>query len=207
MTVRHIGVLLMAAFLMSACSTTRQERSAKAVSSLREVRELLAKGEGKVGDLQKEGGALQKAGPDNLRSAYDRFASAAKDLRNVAAETRGEAGAMRARATDYFSAWEKELGQINNVELRKMSRERQSLLNQDFGRIQRAMSSLEKAYVAYEKDLADVERFLGNDLTRMGSEMAGPYLAKLAEEASGVLGASKDVREAIASLEQVLAPR
>ena len=69
------------------------------------------------------------------------------------------------------------------------------------------MGALEKAYVAYEQDLADVERFLGNDLTRAGSDLAGPYLEKLAGEASGVLGASRNVRTGIASLEQVLAPR
>ena len=197
----------MMACLLSACSTTRQERSAKAVSSLREVRELLAQGEGKVGELQKTTAALQKAGPDDLRKAYDQFDSAAKELRAVASDTTSQAAAMRKRAKDYFSAWEKEVGQINNVELRNLSQERRSLLNQDFVRIQSAMHALEKAYVAYEQGLADTERFLGNDLTRVGSDLVKPYLDKLGHKASTVLAASEETRAAITRLEHVLAPR
>lgn len=200
-------VASMAAAVTAGCSTSRQARSADAVASLRDVRTLLERGQGRVDDLQRATLELQGAPAADLRKTYERFARAAKDLRSIAASTRSQALSMRKRGTAYLSAWEKEVGRIQNADLQGMSRERQALLSQDFGRVQAAMAALETAYVAYEKDLTDLETFLGNDLTRAGGDLARPHLKKLADDSAAVRAASEAARTAVSGLEKVLAPK
>ncbi len=189
------------------CSTTRQERSKNASTSMRELNQLLSQAGTQTEKLQASVDKLVKAGPDDLRKAYEQFAKDAGTLRSLAGDARAQGKAMKKSSEAYFSSWEKELSQISNSDLKKMSKERQALLQGEYGDIAAAMSALGKAYTAYEKDLADMERFLGNDLTRAGSELAKPFLTRLNQEADTVQSATRKAQAAISHLETVLKPK
>lgn len=189
------------------CSTTRQERSVKASKSMAELNALLTQGFKQTETLQDSLNALAKAKPDDLRKAYDAFAKNADKLRSIADDARSQAKSMKKNSDAYFSVWEKELNEISNNQLKKMSKERQALLQSEYREIAAAMTGLGAAYKAYEQDLSDIEKFLGNDLTSVGGDLAKPYLTKLANESDAVLRSTKKAQSAIVHLEAVLKPK
>jgi len=199
--------LFACAGLLAGCSTTRQEKSARAVSSMGDLRQLLSKGADQTVKLKASTDSLASAKTGDLRNAYDGFAKDATSLRGIAADVRSLKADMSSAAGAYLVNWEKELGQISNSDMKKMSRDRQALMKKEFGDITSAMGALGKAYAAYEKDIADIEKFLGNDLTQAGSTAVKPYLAKLVTEADSVISATKKAEGAVAHLEDALKPK
>lgn len=205
--INRVLALLAIAGILTGCATTRQEKSARTASTMGELRKLLATGAEQTGKLQDAAENLAKVKTDDLRQAYERFAMEAKQLRAVAAETRNVNTSMSKKAHDYFANWEKEVAEIGNGDLKEMSRERQFLVQQEYGEISSTMRELDMSYTAYETDLADIEKFLGNDLTRVGSDFAKPYLNKLSAKADLVKAATRKAEAAVAHLEDVLKPK
>lgn len=193
--------------LLVGCSTTRQEKSAQAASSMGDLHKLLSQGAAQATKLKVAAGELSAVKTDDLRKSYDRFAEESKDLRSIADDARGQSAAMNKSAKAYFGNWEKELAEISNSDLKKMSKDRQAVLEREYEQITSAMNGLRKAYTAFENDLTDIEKFLGNDLTRNGSDLAKPYLAKLGSEADTVIAATQKAEAAITHLETILKPK
>ncbi len=193
--------------LMTGCSTTRQDRSKVAAASMGDLSQLLSKGERQAAAMEGAAGQLAAATPAKLRDAYGVFAKDARVFRATAETARDQARAMQKRSRRYFSTWEKELEQIANADLKKMSRERQALLESEFNAITADMAVLGKAYAACETSLADVEKFLGNDLTGVGADLARPHVKRLAQETAEVRSATQRALGAITHLEKTLKPR
>ncbi len=192
---------------LAGCATARPDRSRKAAASMKELNDSLALGQSQLKRVQEATSDLARAKPEELRATYERFAQEASALRDTADDAREETRSMRKNAKAYFAGWEKELNDISNGELQQMSRERRALLESEYGRISAAMSELVQAYEAYEKDVADLEKFLGNDLTRVGSELARPFLARLPGEAEAVRRALGKAQAALGHLQDVLKPK
>lgn len=205
-----LGLTLVAAVVATlsstGCTTTRQERSAQAATKMTELSELLDRGEKQIEAVQKAVTALHRADADKLRKAYDRFDGEVEKMRTMADKVTATSKAMKSRSETYFKAWEAELGEIHNRDLSKLAQDRQAQLKRNFQSIQDATLQLKNSYEAYDRDIADMQRFLGNDLTRAGGSMAAPYLERLAAEAAAVKAATANTREQVAMLAGILAP-
>ncbi len=200
------AMAVVVALSSTGCSTTRQERSAQAATKMAELRDLLDQGEKQIDAVQKAVTDLHRADASHLRKAYDRFDSEAEKMRNIAGKVKATYSAMKKQSDAYFKEWEAELGEIHNRDLSKLAQERRTLLKQHYQSIQDATRQLKNSYAAYDRDIADMQRFLGNDLTRAGSSMATPYLERLAAEAAAVKAATADTRERVAMLARIMAP-
>lgn len=204
---RPLVLVVLSILVLTGCSTARQERAQNTATSMTSLRSLLARGSEQTSALQEAITQLTLTKPDGLRKSYDQFARKAAELRGTADEARDVGAAMKKRAKAYFANWEKEMSQISNSDLKALSKERQALLSQEFAAISAAMSDLGLAYTAYERDLSDMERFLGNDLTRVGSNLAVPHLDRLAKESGSVKAAIERTSAAVRHLETTLSPK
>jgi predicted nucleic acid-binding Zn-ribbon protein len=188
------------------CTTTRQDRSARAASSMADLHKLLAQGEKQVDEVQKALNYLHRAEGRSLRKAYSRFDSEVRDLRKIAAKVDSTASMMAKHSDAYFKKWQAELGEIHNRDLSELAQARQSQLKQQYLAIQHSMTRLKNAYATYDRDMSDMQRFLGNDLTKAGSHMAAPYLGKLEAEAEMVKQATAETRSTVGRLTSILSP-
>ncbi len=205
--ISRIFSTLALAGLLAGCATTRQEKSAQTASTMEDLSLLLTKSTEQAGKLQNAAEYLATVNSDGLRQAYDRFAKEATELRSIAAKTLSVNESLGKKAKDYFANWEKELGEISNSDLKTMSRDRQTLLQQQYSELSTAMDEWNKVYMGYEKNLADLEKFLGNDLTQVGSEFAKPYLEKLASDTESFKGATQKTEATVSRLGDVLKPK
>lgn len=202
-----VGAMLCAAGLLVSCATTGPEKSARAASSLRDVESLLQDADrqfGKLGNTLKD---LRAAPVDDLRKAFDGFDGAATRTQGLAAKIRDEAEAMKKAGLSYFERWEKDAAALRDPELKALSTGRQNALRQDFKRVLAAMDSLDKAYGPFETSLRDLQAFLGNDLTRAGSELGQPYLQKAQAEAASVRSQLRETLATVRTIADQLEPK
>jgi hypothetical protein len=207
MTTRHLVLITLAAALMAGCSTTRQDRSAQAADSMAALNKLLDKGADRAVRLADATDKVSAVNPADLRKAYDQFARETAAIRSIAEDVRSRASAMKKRSRKYLAQWEKEISGINSIELKKMSRERLALMEQDFRKITADMATLGQAYEFCEANISDIERFLGNDLTATGRELAKPALEHLAAQVLKVKSVTRSTQDTVAHLETMLKPR
>lgn len=200
-------VMLGAAVLLVSCATNAPEKSARAASSLRDVESLLQDADrqfGKLGNTIKD---LRAAPVDDLRKAFDSFDGAATRTQGLAAKIRDEAEAMKEAGLSYFDRWEKDAAALRDPRLKALSAGRQSALRQDFKRVLAAMDSFDKAYGSFETSLRDLQAFLGNDLTRAGSELGQPYLQAAQAEGASVRSQLREALAAVRAIADQLEPK
>lgn len=200
-----IGLILLA--LLAGCSTTRQERSAQAATSMGDLRKMLDRGAEQSIELVAATDKLSAASPADIRKSYEQFSKGAQRLRSTAADVKSLSASMKKRANVYLSQWEKEIGSINDGGLRQMSRERQVALEQEFRKLAASMASLGQNYNSAERNLSDIEKFVGNDLTVAGGDMAKPALERLSGDLLKVKASLRLAQDELSYLEQMLKPR
>jgi hypothetical protein len=200
-----IGLIVLA--LLAGCSTTRQDRSAQAATSMSDLRKMLDRGAEQSVELVAATDKLSAASPSDIRKAYAQFSKGAQGLRSIAEDGKSLSASMKKRSNIYLSKWEKEIGSINDSDLRQMSRERQAALEQEFRKLAASMAGLGQTYNSFERNLSDIEKFVGNDLTVAGRDMAKPALERLSGDLLKVKASTRSAQDALSRLEQMLKPR
>jgi hypothetical protein len=200
-----IGLMVLA--LLAGCSTTRQDRSDQAATSMGDLRKMLDRGAEQSVELIAATDKLSAASPADIRKAYAEFSKAAQGLRSVAEDGKALSASMKKRSNVYLSNWEKEIGSISDSNLQQMSRERQAALEQEFRKLAASVAGLGQTYNSFERNLSDIEKFVGNDLTVAGRDMAKPALERLSGDLLKVKASTRSAQDALSRLEQMLKPR
>lgn len=201
------AVLSAGAVALSGCSTTQAERSKRTATGLNELRELLEKGDRQVVALNGAVESVMKAEPAKLRAACAAFDKELARARKLASRAQAEVGDIKGNASAYFKVWEQQAGKLENSSLKAMSQERRAALQQDYNRTLASLERVGAAYDPYARDMADLQVFLGNDLTKAGSELAKPHLAKVLADAAPARSALADALVQVKALAAVLAPK
>ena len=193
--------------LAMGCSTTQPERSQRAVSDLQQLTKLLTESDTQIAALNKELRAVSKAKPDDLRDAYADFDKELQRTQQLAGEVNDLSDDLKNNAEKYFETWEKQASKLNNSDLKDMSLERQKTLRQEFDRVMAAMDRLAAAYKSYSTDVKDLQMFLGNDMTRAGSEMAKPQITKVLAGGDPLQAALRGAQTEVQSMATILKPK
>lgn len=205
---RHITYTMISSILVgtaitltSGCGTLPpQERSTRAVESTDKLSDLVHKGIKQNDTLQLSVKKLASANPENLRESYDAYINDAEKLRDIADEIQDTSQFMNDKTEEYFKGWEKDLKGIRNSKLKNAGQERKASMMDDFTAIAESMEKLEEAYAKYERDIDDVESFLGNDLTPAALQLAKPHLKKLSRNSPAIKEATRGVLDGVSGL-------
>lgn len=120
------------------------------------------------------------------RSAFKDFDKAVPRIEDSAKKAKKRAEDIKARGRAYFQAWEKELGTVNNAEIRKLAEERKAKLQATFDGIRTSMEPVRDQFNTWLADLKDLQKYLSNDLTIGGIDAAKELIGKAKTEGHGV---------------------
>src|SRR5215212_4867399 len=108
--------LILAAGCASKGGGGKTAESKKAVDSLQGTRQELVKAKT---DVQQANAALDRlAAGGNVEQAYQQYTKEVADVKAAGDKARARGADMRARGRQYVTAWEKEMDQISNAELK-----------------------------------------------------------------------------------------
>jgi hypothetical protein len=85
---------------------------------------------------------------------------------------------MKEQGQAYFKQWETELSQVNNPEIRTLAEQRKAELKATFESIRTYSEPLKAQFDPWMSNLKDLDKYLANDLTIAGVEMAKPLFKK-----------------------------
>lgn len=151
-----------------ACATSGYEKAESAADSMSTLTLRLASCSAQVDSTLASLNALRTAGGQDLRPLFRTFASAVDTYDGAASDVRTRTEKMESRTEDYLAAWEKEAAAYRNPEMKKLSEERRATAQDSFTKLMSAGAEVKAAQRPFEDDLADIRRFLSNDLTAAG---------------------------------------
>jgi hypothetical protein len=120
------------------------------------------------------------------RKAYKEFEKSVPRIDEAAQKAKKRADDMKEKGAEYFKEWEKEMGAVNNPEIRKLAQERKAKLQATFGSIKSFMEPARDQFVTWLADLKDLNKYLNNDLTIGGIDAAKELVAKTKTEGFAV---------------------
>ncbi len=136
------------------------------------------------------------------RKAFKDFDKAIPQIDDAAKKAKKRGEDIKARGQAYFKAWEKELADMNNAEIRKLAEERKAKLEETFGKIRTSMEPVRDQFNTWLADLKDLQKYLSNDLTISGIDAAKELIGKTKTEGQAV---QKSMDKVIAELNTIVA--
>jgi Protein of unknown function (DUF2959) len=203
------AVLMVALVLtLVGCSTTAPDRSARTASRLDKLQQDSLKARQQTGSVQNSLDALMNATPERLRAAYDRYAGDVTKMKEYAAAIREDDTDLQKNGASYLSKWQKDASSISNTELRQMAEQRRNEIAEKFKGMTAAYSAAAQSFDAFLRDIDDVRKVIGNDLTPTGQ--AGVHNTAVVQnvkpEASQVSTAIEAAERAIADFRAQITP-
>ena len=136
------------------------------------------------------------------RKAFKAFDKSVPEIDSAASKARKRAEDMKERGKKYFETWEKELGGVNDPDIRKLAEERKAKLQAAFGNIRTTMEPARDQFNAWLGYLKDLQKFLSQDLTISGIDSARELIGKSKKEGMAV---QQSLDTVIAELNSVVA--
>jgi hypothetical protein len=132
---------------------------------------------------------LADPGTQDLRAAYNDYSDQLARMNAHADQLKHEAEAMRSSGNQYFAAWEQKVAQIDNPTIRASADARRARIRDSQERIAADTSDARDAYGPFMRDLQDVRKFLGGNLSKENTALLGDVQTKA--RASGATVKSK----------------
>ena len=177
-TVRKIVGLCCCFALLAGCSSNGKpaKESAQTVQGLGETRKALVRAKEQVNETTAAMNAL--ASGADVKSNYARFNQAVAETQRQGEMARKRGAEMREQADAYIAAWQREMADVDNPELRAGVEARREKVRQNFDAIRTAAQATRDAYEPYMKDLQDIQKVLSMDLTPQGVQTVRPVIDK-----------------------------
>ena len=173
------------------------KRAAKTVESFQATKQNLASANAQIQATNESLRKLTSGEATDLRMAYTDYVKHVEQTDKLAKKARDRAASLRSRTDDYVNAWEAEMKQIDDEELRSRSKQRMAAARAEFQKVVDTGQEVREAYDPYMKSLRDVQTFLANDLTAGGIESAKG-------KATTTISQGEEVRKKLAALEAEL---
>ncbi len=167
---RLISVVAMCAVALAAasCATGGTARSQKAVSSMSSIENEFSTGKEKIDAMLKALSDIQQTASKDARPAFKAYTSAVDAIEAQAKRVDEGVARLRANTQAHYDAWQKELEDVSNPELKARAESRRQQANEAFDRINKAMKDAENAYEPFIADARDIRTVLSNDLNPTG---------------------------------------
>jgi hypothetical protein len=199
----------MAVFLLVAgCATSAPKRSARAASSLEVLQQNSTKARTQIDAVTSSLETLLNAPPEKLREAYDRYDRDVKNMNDYADAIKENDVDLKKNGQTYLQEWQKDASSVNDPELRAIAEQRQSEMADRTASMRTTVTAAADSFAAFLRDINDIRKVLGNDLTPTGQEsVRNTALAQSVQsEATRVKAALEDAERAVASVRSQITP-
>ena len=142
----------------------------------------------------------------DLRNQYDTFVGATKSLNQSLATLEGNVTALHAKADAYFNDWTNQTSQIQSADLRQRSLERKDEVFGKLNQVSASYQALKTSLKPFTTDLADIQTYLGTDLTATGLATIKDVVTKTKVDAVPLRDAIKQLQVSFSSLSASLSP-
>jgi hypothetical protein len=114
----------------------------------------------------------------DLRPQFRQFNANLNEVESTARDIATARRAMGERSKEFFAAWDAQLAEINNEDIRARSQARKTEVTQRMDGIKRDYAVAEAAFRPFLSELQDVRKFLSLDLTPGGLAAIKPTVTK-----------------------------
>jgi len=181
-----VGALLLCAgstALFTGCGTpSGYEQADKTGAGIAEFREEIINGKKNIDATIKALGDVAATANTNPRKAFEQYAKSVGNLESTAEKVRKRGQDMQQQGQAYFKQWEKQMGEVNNPEVRTLAEQRKAKLQESFDSIRKYTEPLKAQFDPWMSDLKDLQRYLSNDLTVAGVDSAKSLFTKTQKE-------------------------
>lgn len=169
-----LGFLL----LLPGCATTGSDRAEKTTTKMEVVESEIRQA---VVQIDATGGSLEKLITPGLSDTKGTFETYSKNV--VKMERLGEklikhTDEMSVRGKDYFAEWGKQGNTYTNPQIRELSEQRRADLNTVYRKISESSIGVKGWFIAYMRDIKEIQSFLSTDLTDKGIASITPVARK-----------------------------
>jgi uncharacterized membrane-anchored protein YhcB (DUF1043 family) len=205
---RRMGLVgtVLVALVLTGCASTPVERQEATAESLTELRQAMTETRAQIEKTLASLINLTNAPAENLRPAYQEFAKNTDTMTEQARRIEAESNQVQRRSDRWLSSWEK--SQVQNPELKQLSAERREQVVQRFQSIEGSLVAAREAFGPFVRNLQDVKKVVGNDLTPRGVQaVSGTTVVQNATERGQAAARALDVTiDDLRALTQTMTP-
>jgi uncharacterized protein YukE len=190
------------------CATSAPDRAAKAASSLDVMQQNSVRARTQIDAVVSSLDTLLNAPADRLRESYDRYARNVKKMNEYADAIRENETDLRNNGNTYLSQWQRDASSISDPELRKLAEDRRAEIAQSSHSTRATLTSAVGTFGTFLRDINDVQKALGNDLTPTGQATVKQtaVVQRIQSEGERVKAAIRDAEESIDRLRSQITP-
>ena len=191
-----------------ACATSAPDRAAKAASSLDVMQQNSSKARAQIDTVLSSLDTLLNAPPDRLRETYDRYDKDVKKMNEYADAIRENDTDLRKNGNTYLAQWQRDSSNVSDPELRALAEQRRGQIAQSSQSMRSTLTSAAGSFEAFLRNVNDVHKVIGNDLTPTGQASVKQTTVVLTARNEGerVKIAISDAEQAINSLRSQITP-
>ena len=186
--------------LVAGCATSAPDRSARTASTLDHLQQNSTKARQQIDVVVGSLDTLMNAPADQLRAAYDRYDADVKKMKEYANAIKENDQDLKKNSDSYLRSWQKDASSISNPELHAIADQRQKEIAEKYRTMSAAYTGATSAFTAYLRDIDDIRKVIGNDLTPTGQASV-----KNTTLAQSVRTGGEQVAQALASAETAIA--
>lgn len=204
---RSTGVAL-TALLFVACATSAPDRAARAASSLEVMQQNSARARTQIDAVVSSLDTLLNAPADRLRESYDRYARNVRQMNEYADAIRENETDLRNNGNAYLSQWQRDASNISDPELRQLAENRRAEIAQSSQTTRSTLTSTVGTFETYLRDINDIQKALGNDLTPTGQANVKQtaVVQRIQSEGERVQAALREAEQSIERLRSQITP-
>jgi chromosome segregation ATPase len=150
------------------CASSNYEKGAATSASITDAANKIAAGKVKIDTVLTSLNDLVNTSQGDLQPKYKQFSTAVDDLQSAAQDVKDRVADMRTKGDEYFKAWDEQLAQIKNEDIKNRSTERKNTVQKEFTDIRKSYTEVQMSYQPFMSDVKDIQTALGNDLTMQG---------------------------------------
>jgi hypothetical protein len=169
-----LGVLL----LLPGCATTGSGRAEKTTAKMEVVDSEIRQA---VVQIDATGLSLEKLiapGLSDTKDAFETYSENVVKMERLGGKLIKHTDEMSVRGKDYFAEWEKQGTAYTNPRIRELSEQRRSDLNAVYRKISESSIGVKGWFIAYMRDIKEIQSFLSTDLTDKGIASITPVARK-----------------------------
>lgn len=136
----------------------------------------------------------------DLRPQYKQFTANLNDVESAAKDIASARRSMAEKSKQFFAAWDAQLAQINNEDIKARSQARKDEVSQRLESIKRSYTEAETTFSPFLSELQDIRKYLSVDLTPAGLAAIQSTVTKADADAAKLTATITQLAEQFKSL-------